>query len=227
MWKSGKSPSPHFLDPLNPSSRTWRFPSTVFARRRFPSLKWTMWFQIFGPVQQIMKFKTIEEVIERANSSDYGLVGAVFTNDINKALTISTAMQAGTVWWVPAVVCLSLQSAIFFLWKVSAISDSGIQDLYTGDVPLHYHYASQKKKIIMFLFRFHFSLQLSAWLSSGVKIWGAASRCRTITQHRTCQSAPRVFISINELLVRKNKIKKTCRFPPKLLCFFVITCRWL
>lgn len=55
-------------------------------------------FQIFGPVQQIMKFKTIEEVIERANNTDYGLVAAVFTNDINKAMTISTAMQAGTVW---------------------------------------------------------------------------------------------------------------------------------
>ncbi|XP_056135223.1 retinal dehydrogenase 2 [Lampris incognitus] len=54
--------------------------------------------EIFGPVQQIMKFKTIEEVIERANNTDYGLVAAVFTNDFNKAITISTAMQAGTVW---------------------------------------------------------------------------------------------------------------------------------
>lgn len=54
--------------------------------------------QIFGPVQLIMKFKTIEEVIERANNSDYGLVAAVFTTDINKAMTISTAVQAGTVW---------------------------------------------------------------------------------------------------------------------------------
>ncbi|XP_036391785.1 LOW QUALITY PROTEIN: retinal dehydrogenase 2-like [Megalops cyprinoides] len=54
--------------------------------------------EIFGPVQQIMKFQTIEEVIERANSSDYGLTAGVFTNDINKAMTVSTAMQAGTVW---------------------------------------------------------------------------------------------------------------------------------
>nr|XP_061795987.1 retinal dehydrogenase 2-like isoform X2 [Nerophis lumbriciformis] len=54
--------------------------------------------EIFGPVQQIMKFKTIEEVIERANNTDYGLVAAVFTSDINKAMTVSTAMQAGTVW---------------------------------------------------------------------------------------------------------------------------------
>ncbi|KAJ8407697.1 hypothetical protein AAFF_G00267410 [Aldrovandia affinis] len=54
--------------------------------------------EIFGPVQQILKFRTIEEVIERANNSDYGLTAGVFTNDINKAMTVSTAMQAGTVW---------------------------------------------------------------------------------------------------------------------------------
>lgn len=55
-------------------------------------------FQIFGPVQEILRFKTMDEVIERANNSDFGLVAAVFTNDINKALTVSSAMQAGTVW---------------------------------------------------------------------------------------------------------------------------------
>uniref|UniRef100_A0A8C9RR55 Aldehyde dehydrogenase 1 family, member A2 n=1 Tax=Scleropages formosus TaxID=113540 RepID=A0A8C9RR55_SCLFO len=54
--------------------------------------------EIFGPVQQIMKFKTIEEVIERANNSDYGLTAGVFTNDINRAMTLSAALQAGTVW---------------------------------------------------------------------------------------------------------------------------------
>uniref|UniRef100_A0A3P9A071 aldehyde dehydrogenase (NAD(+)) n=1 Tax=Esox lucius TaxID=8010 RepID=A0A3P9A071_ESOLU len=54
--------------------------------------------EIFGPVQLILKFKTIDEVIERANNTEYGLVAAVFTSDITKAMTISTAMQAGTVW---------------------------------------------------------------------------------------------------------------------------------
>nr|XP_027781825.1 retinal dehydrogenase 2 isoform X2 [Marmota flaviventris] len=54
--------------------------------------------EIFGPVQEILRFKTMDEVIERANNSDFGLVAAVFTNDINKALTVSSAMQAGTVW---------------------------------------------------------------------------------------------------------------------------------
>ncbi|XP_035314323.1 retinal dehydrogenase 2 isoform X2 [Cricetulus griseus] len=54
--------------------------------------------EIFGPVQEILRFKTMDEVIERANNSDFGLVAAVFTNDINKALMVSSAMQAGTVW---------------------------------------------------------------------------------------------------------------------------------
>lgn len=45
-----------------------------------------------------MKFKTIEEVIERANNTEYGLAAAVFTRDLNKAMTVSSAVQAGTVW---------------------------------------------------------------------------------------------------------------------------------
>ncbi|CAL8234392.1 unnamed protein product [Boreogadus saida] len=40
----------------------------------------------------------MEEVIERANNTEYGLAAAVFTNDINKAMAISTSVQAGTVW---------------------------------------------------------------------------------------------------------------------------------
>ncbi|XP_049837438.1 aldehyde dehydrogenase 1A1-like isoform X1 [Schistocerca gregaria] len=54
--------------------------------------------EIFGPVQSIIKFKTIEEVIERANDTLYGLAAGVITNDINKALTIANALEAGSVW---------------------------------------------------------------------------------------------------------------------------------
>jgi acyl-CoA reductase-like NAD-dependent aldehyde dehydrogenase len=54
--------------------------------------------EIFGPVQQIMKFKTMEEVIERSNDTTYGLSAGVFSNDINKCLTYVQAVQAGTVW---------------------------------------------------------------------------------------------------------------------------------
>lgn len=54
--------------------------------------------EIFGPVQQIIKFSDIDEVIERANNTAYGLAAAVFTKDIDKATTISHSLQAGTVW---------------------------------------------------------------------------------------------------------------------------------
>jgi acyl-CoA reductase-like NAD-dependent aldehyde dehydrogenase len=54
--------------------------------------------EIFGPVQQIIKFKTIEEVLPRANKTTYGLAAAVFTKDIDKALTVANAVRAGTVW---------------------------------------------------------------------------------------------------------------------------------
>ncbi|XP_020375589.1 aldehyde dehydrogenase, mitochondrial-like [Rhincodon typus] len=54
--------------------------------------------EIFGPVMQILKFKTMEEVIERANDSVYGLAAAVFTNDINKANYVSQGLRAGTIW---------------------------------------------------------------------------------------------------------------------------------
>uniref|UniRef100_A0A672Q820 aldehyde dehydrogenase (NAD(+)) n=1 Tax=Sinocyclocheilus grahami TaxID=75366 RepID=A0A672Q820_SINGR len=54
--------------------------------------------EIFGPVMQILKFKSLEEVIERANDSKYGLAAAVFTKNIDKAHYISHGLRAGTVW---------------------------------------------------------------------------------------------------------------------------------
>ena len=54
--------------------------------------------QIFGPVQCILKFKTIKEVIKRANNTFYGLGGAVFTKDLDNALLVSNGILAGTVW---------------------------------------------------------------------------------------------------------------------------------
>ncbi|XP_014217054.1 aldehyde dehydrogenase, mitochondrial [Copidosoma floridanum] len=54
--------------------------------------------EIFGPVQQILKFDKIHEVIERANKTDYGLAAAIFTKDIDKANYITQGLRAGTVW---------------------------------------------------------------------------------------------------------------------------------
>merc|ERR1711997_88793 len=54
--------------------------------------------EIFGPVQSILKFSTMEEIIERANATNYGLAAGVLTKDINKALMFSQAVEAGSVW---------------------------------------------------------------------------------------------------------------------------------
>ncbi|KAL4227778.1 Retinal dehydrogenase 1 [Mactra antiquata] len=54
--------------------------------------------EIFGPVQSIFKFKTMDEVLERANDTSYGLAAAIFTNDINTAMTYTQGVKAGTVW---------------------------------------------------------------------------------------------------------------------------------
>ncbi|WP_306297094.1 aldehyde dehydrogenase family protein [Nostoc sp. C057] len=54
--------------------------------------------EIFGPVMSIIKFKDIDEVIQRANATMYGLAAAVWTQDITKAHAIANNLRAGTVW---------------------------------------------------------------------------------------------------------------------------------
>lgn len=54
--------------------------------------------QIFGPVQSILKFDTLEEVIERANSTEYGLAAGVLTKNIDTAMVFAQAVEAGSVW---------------------------------------------------------------------------------------------------------------------------------
>ncbi|XP_015912157.1 aldehyde dehydrogenase, mitochondrial [Parasteatoda tepidariorum] len=54
--------------------------------------------EIFGPVMQILKFKTAEELLGRANKTMYGLAASVFTKDIDKAMYFASGLRAGTVW---------------------------------------------------------------------------------------------------------------------------------
>lgn len=52
----------------------------------------------FGPVLPLMKFDSLDDVIDRANDSIYGLGASVWTSDIEKAQDIASRLQAGTVW---------------------------------------------------------------------------------------------------------------------------------
>lgn len=52
----------------------------------------------FGPIMPLMKFSTTEEAISRANASEYGLAGAVWTGDPDKGVAIAEQLETGTVW---------------------------------------------------------------------------------------------------------------------------------
>jgi aldehyde dehydrogenase (NAD+) len=54
--------------------------------------------EIFGPVMAVMPFRDLDEVVQRANKTMYGLAAAVWTSDITKAHAIANSVRAGTVW---------------------------------------------------------------------------------------------------------------------------------
>ncbi|KAM5547706.1 aldehyde dehydrogenase family 2 member C4 [Rosa sericea] len=54
--------------------------------------------EIFGPVMSLMKFKTIEEAIQRANCTKYGLAAGIVTKNIDVANTVSRSIRAGNIW---------------------------------------------------------------------------------------------------------------------------------
>jgi acyl-CoA reductase-like NAD-dependent aldehyde dehydrogenase len=54
--------------------------------------------EAFGPVLPLLKFSDLDEVIARANTSEYGLAGAVWSNDVEQAKSIARRLETGTVW---------------------------------------------------------------------------------------------------------------------------------
>eukprot|EP00347_Sterkiella_histriomuscorum_P004740 403359289 len=54
--------------------------------------------EVFGPVMQILKFSTLDEVIKRANSSNYGLGAGVITQSLDTAMAVANSIKAGSVY---------------------------------------------------------------------------------------------------------------------------------
>ncbi|KAJ5315199.1 hypothetical protein N7476_005506 [Penicillium atrosanguineum] len=100
---------------------------TIFER--VPEESRLMREEVFGPVVTINTFQTEEEAIEKANNTEFGLFASVFTKDLDRALRMSRALEAGVV----AVNCTSPSSkdAAFGGYKMSGTGREGY--LYSID----------------------------------------------------------------------------------------------
>jgi acyl-CoA reductase-like NAD-dependent aldehyde dehydrogenase len=52
----------------------------------------------FGPILPLLRFSDVDEVVARANASEYGLAGSVWCRDEAQALAIARRLETGTVW---------------------------------------------------------------------------------------------------------------------------------
>lgn len=89
--------------------------------------------ETFGPVLPIMKFKTEDEAIERANNSPYGLTACVYTRDPQRARKIAERLEAGTVMINDALMTHAFPETPWMGVKESGTgrvhSDDGLRDL--------------------------------------------------------------------------------------------------
>jgi acyl-CoA reductase-like NAD-dependent aldehyde dehydrogenase len=69
---------------------------TVYAEVT-PDLR--LWQQeVFGPVLAVGRWRDFEQAVEMANSTEYGLTGAVWTNDIGNAMRMARRIRSGHIW---------------------------------------------------------------------------------------------------------------------------------
>lgn len=54
--------------------------------------------EIFGPVLTVLAFETVDEAVKIANSTEYGLIAGIWTNDINKAHWVASRVRAGQIF---------------------------------------------------------------------------------------------------------------------------------
>lgn len=81
--------------------------------------------EVFGPVVVINTFSTEIEAIKKANNSDFGLYAAVFTKDLDRAVRLAKALDAGTV----GVNCTSPTNAKYAAFGGFKMSGNGREGL--------------------------------------------------------------------------------------------------
>ncbi len=74
--------------------------------------------EVFGPVLSIIRFDSDDEAIDIANDIDYGLAAGIWTQSINRAIKVSNALRAGTIW-------VNTYRAVSFLSPFGGYKQSG------------------------------------------------------------------------------------------------------
>jgi acyl-CoA reductase-like NAD-dependent aldehyde dehydrogenase len=54
--------------------------------------------EIFGPVMSVIRYSDLDDAIEQANDSDYGLTAGVWARDYEAAMEVGDRLRAGTIW---------------------------------------------------------------------------------------------------------------------------------
>ena len=54
--------------------------------------------ETFGPIRSILKYETVDDAIERANATSYGLGNSVWSNDLGRAMKVADRLESGTTW---------------------------------------------------------------------------------------------------------------------------------
>ncbi|MBP7660968.1 MAG: aldehyde dehydrogenase family protein, partial [Burkholderiaceae bacterium] len=75
--------------------------------------------EVFGPVLSIMGFDDEAQAVQMANDTIYGLAAGVWTQDMGRAMRMSKAMKAGTVW-------VNTYRAVSFMMPFGGMKHSGI-----------------------------------------------------------------------------------------------------
>jgi aldehyde dehydrogenase (NAD+) len=72
------------------------FPPTLLTEVSPANIAWRE--EVFGPVLATTSFRTLQEAVELANNTRYGLAATLYTENINRALELAVKLKAGVVW---------------------------------------------------------------------------------------------------------------------------------